>query len=773
MNKRLWGGLAVALAASAAICLAPVNAQADEFAPIPVDAAHFPDPAFMEYVDCYCDTSQDGLLSAEEIAAVTSMDCENQKSDYLDEGKQLASLKGIEYFTALTKLNCMDNAIEELDLSKNTELVTLDCSVNQIKSLDLSKNTKLKFLYADNNKLTSLNVSGVTTLKRLNCYINELTELDVSDSTAYLELECWNNKLTQLKLPATTCWVSCNNNQLSSLDLSNLKDLEVLDCSSNKISQLNISGCTRLHEMQCNDNRLSQLNLSGCASLYRLDCSNNQLTSLDLSLCNTSVTLTCDNNAYTIDVGSGRTFELDTLPGNFDAAKASGWTGGTADNGTLTVDDSVSSVTYTYDCGRDQSATFTLNAGYAVSFDTDGGSKVDSQTVKVGEKASRPASDPAWIGHVFGGWYADAARTKIYDFENASVNGPTTVYAKWIEDTEAPVIAGIEDGKVYCAAQKATVTDEHLETVTVNGVAIEPEKDGSITLSPAKGEQVVVATDKAGNTTTAAVTVNDGHTWKAKWSHDADKHWHECSACGVESEHDAHSGGTATCSKKAACEACGEEYGEVDADKHENVETLAGKAATCTDDGLTEGSKCTDCGKILVEQQILPANGHKGGTATCSKKAVCDTCSEEYGNLDPDNHESLEHIASKAATIDAEGNIEYWRCTGCGKLFSDEAGTKEIKQADTVIAKKSDEKKDEGKGNDGESESSGNEKKPGNGAPSPSVTEKTVTSVTIENKASSAALAATGDNAPAAIAIMLVSSLMALGAALLHKRQNA
>ena len=48
---------------------------------------------------------------------------------------------------------------------------------------------------------------------------------------------------------------------------------------------------------------------------------------------------------------------------------------------------------------------------------------------------------------------------------------------------------------------------------------------------------------------------------------------------------------------------------------------------------------------------------------------------------------ALKHIPAKAATEDAEGNIEYWYCSGCGKYYSDKDGTKEIAKADTVTDK--------------------------------------------------------------------------------------
>ena len=78
-----------------------------------------------------------------------------------------------------------------------------------------------------------------------------------------------------------------------------------------------------------------------------------------------------------------------------------------------------------------------------------------------------------------------------------------------------------------------------------------------------------------------------------------------------------------------------------------------------------------------------------GGKASCTKKAVCEDCGGEYGAIAPDNHgNKLKHVEAKAATTREEGNIEYWHCEACGKYFSDNAATKEITQAETVIPKR-------------------------------------------------------------------------------------
>ena len=95
----------------------------------------------------------------------------------------------------------------------------------------------------------------------------------------------------------------------------------------------------------------------------------------------------------------------------------------------------------------------------------------------------------------------------------------------------------------------------------------------------------------------------------------------------------------------------------------------------------------TDKAGSTAEMTVTVNDGHTGGTATCVEKAGCKVCGKAYGEPDPKNHTDLKHIPAKAATEDAEGNIEYWYCGGCGKYYSDKDGTKEIKKADTVTAK--------------------------------------------------------------------------------------
>ncbi len=176
-----------------------------------------------------------------------------------------------------------------------------------------------------------------------------------------------------------------------------------------------------------------------------------------------------------------------------------------------------------------------------------------------------------------------------------------------------------------------------------------------------------------------------------------------------------HKGGTANCHTKAVCEVCKEKYGEFDGANHDGgTEIKNAKDATCTEKGYTGDTYCKGCNAKLTDGKDIPALGHdwadatcttpktckvckvtegtalghSGGTADCCHKAKCEVCKQEYGEFDPDNHSDLKHFPYKRPTTRAEGNIEYWYCSGCGKYYKDAEATREITQKDTVIRKR-------------------------------------------------------------------------------------
>ena len=170
------------------------------------------------------------------------------------------------------------------------------------------------------------------------------------------------------------------------------------------------------------------------------------------------------------------------------------------------------------------------------------------------------------------------------------------------------------------------------------------------------------------------------HSYLTEWSTDEASHWHECTECRVKTDEAEHT----DTNKDHKCDVCDKVLSEcTDTNKDHKCDVCDKVLSECTD--TNKDHKCNLCGKTLSE--------HSGSTATCKDKAVCEICGESYGELDSNNHADLKHIDAKAATKTAEGNIEYWYCSACGKYYKDAKATQEIKQADTVTAKLPDDSK--------------------------------------------------------------------------------
>ena len=126
------------------------------------------------------------------------------------------------------------------------------------------------------------------------------------------------------------------------------------------------------------------------------------------------------------------------------------------------------------------------------------------------------------------------------------------------------------------------------------------------------------------------------------------------------------------------------EYGEVTVvvEKFSHTEvTIKGKAATCAEDGLTDGTKCSVCGEILVKQEVIPATGHtevtiKGKAATCTESGLtdgikCSACGEilvKQEVISATGHTEVT-IKGKAATCTEDGLTDGIKCSVCGEIL--------------------------------------------------------------------------------------------------------
>ncbi|CEN54582.1 hypothetical protein CCAND93_960013 [Capnocytophaga canis] len=130
---------------------------------------------------------------------------------------QVTSEKTVTIYGKVTILNCSQNQLTNLDVTKNPYLNDLDCYSNQLIDLDISKNTKLQGFDCADNQLTNLDISKNTELVSLWCINNQLTSLDISKNTNLTILWCGANQLRDLDISKNTKlnWIYIVNNNLT------------------------------------------------------------------------------------------------------------------------------------------------------------------------------------------------------------------------------------------------------------------------------------------------------------------------------------------------------------------------------------------------------------------------------------------------------------------------------------------------------------------------------------------------------------------------------
>ncbi len=319
---------------------------------IEINEINFKDEAFRTWLrqQTY---GQDGKITQAEIATIKSIDVSGYPN--------IKNLKGIEYFTSLTFLNCYDTGISSLDISKNTKLTVLycygttitdldvsknidlaklNCSNTGINSLNISQNTKLTHLSCHNTKIESLNVSQNTILEELNCSDTLIEDLDVSKNTSLKVLGCFNTKIESLDVSENTALkeLYCDNTGIKNLDVSTNMDLITLWCANTGIKCLDVSRNTKLTTLYCYSTPLAYLNIGTNDNLASVDKGN--LKDVDLEISGDSFNIAdkfTDIDKRKITITSGATYNKDTgVMSNYKAGTP---------------------IRYTYDCGTSSGGT--------------------------------------------------------------------------------------------------------------------------------------------------------------------------------------------------------------------------------------------------------------------------------------------------------------------------------------------------------------------------------------------------------------------------------
>ncbi|NDW18626.1 hypothetical protein D0T53_06820, partial [Dysgonomonas sp. 216] len=171
------------------------------------------------------------------------------------------------------------------DESPKAAWVTYGDTKSYTVSISTVKGSELTMLSCFDNQLSALDVTNNPALRSLSCYKNQLSALDVTNNPALSILYCFNNHLSALDVtnnPALSI-LYCFNNQLSALDVTNNPALTALSCDNNQLSALDVTNNPALTALYCDNNQLSALDVTNNPALSYLDCYNNQLSALDVT----------------------------------------------------------------------------------------------------------------------------------------------------------------------------------------------------------------------------------------------------------------------------------------------------------------------------------------------------------------------------------------------------------------------------------------------------------------------------------------------------------
>ncbi|MEP0266289.1 T9SS type A sorting domain-containing protein [Dokdonia sp.] len=159
----------------------------------------------------------------------------------------------------------LKNALINTPCAEFTNGTSGDVDTNDDGEIQVSEAEAVLFLYVNDKGISNFTgISYFTNLERLDCNDNQLTTIDLSN----------NPNLRKLY---------CKDNQLTTLDFSNNTSLELLDCDRNNLTSLDISNSPLLSSLSCGGNQLTALDVSNNTSLLELSCWGNQLTAIDVN----------------------------------------------------------------------------------------------------------------------------------------------------------------------------------------------------------------------------------------------------------------------------------------------------------------------------------------------------------------------------------------------------------------------------------------------------------------------------------------------------------
>ena len=209
-----------------------------------------------------------------------------------------------------------DDVLTPDEISKVTRISV--SNIGEIKSLKgIEHFTALQYLYCSFTGITTLDVSNNKQLTQLSCGSTGITTLDVSNNKQLTQLFCSRTSITTLNVRNNEqlTQLSCPNTSIATLDVRNNKQLTYLSCYNTGITELDVSNNELLTQLYCYNTGITTLDVRNNEKLIQLHCNNTGITTLDVSNNKQLTELYCHSTPLAfLNLGSLNVSNIYTIP---------------------------------------------------------------------------------------------------------------------------------------------------------------------------------------------------------------------------------------------------------------------------------------------------------------------------------------------------------------------------------------------------------------------------------------------------------------------------
>ncbi len=582
---------------------------------------NFPDDIFRNYAMLGdIGKNSNGYFSVSEAEAVKEI------SFY---GAKIKSLKGIEYFAALTELWCSNNLLTILDVSNNIKLSILHCEFNKIRVLDLSNNTEITTLDCIWNQLPMLDVSSNTKLTKLS-YGTELTMAVTNRKTFDMCSLIPQEYLSRVSInPNIGTYDSETGIIVFNGERTSFK--YYFDIGKNG-KTMDVSVTLKMHEHTYGDyvpngdgTHTRHCTFDGCTDTETENCSGGTATCKDKAVCEICGEAYSELNPenHTGEEVWEQTETTHTKKWNCCGKVTVAEADHKFEDGVCTV--------CAYSCTHKDENTDHLCdiCGKAVS------NHIDSNKDHICDICGKAVSN-----------HVDDNTDHICDICGKTISNHIDSNTDHVCDICGKTVSNhVEDNNNHicdlCGKAITNHVDENNNHVCdICGKTVSNHVDSN-------NDHVC---DICGKAVSNHVDDDNNHICdlcgKTVSNHSDENHDHVCDLCGETIS--THTGGTATCKDKAICEICGEAYGELNPENHTGGTHIEHeKAATCAEKGYTGDTYCNGCNEKIADGSEIPTKPHTPGekwviengkkVKKCTEcGAIVDTLNRIPGDVDGD-----------------------------------------------------------------------------------------------------------------------------------------